>query len=173
MIEAFSPEHPINHPTEETLLETIFVGITAAATMYTALERFLTKRHCLTVEGAGYIPQADYAQVRVTISANSATYIRAVECKGRRISAVASDQRVKRLACGMRFGTKNHRETMVNFYISPLPADGEPIVLKFDTGLRFFPQTVELWPSDFTAQVTPTRKWPTHRPATSASEEES
>lgn len=47
MIEAFSPEHQINHPTEETLLETIFVGITAAATMYTAIEHFLTKRHGL------------------------------------------------------------------------------------------------------------------------------
>ncbi len=173
MIEGVIPITSINHPTEEALLETIFAGITAAATMYTAIEHFLTKRHSLTVEGAGYIPQTDYAQVRVTISANGATYIRAVECKGRRISAVASDPRVKRLACGMRFGTKSHREMMVNFYISPLPADGEPIILKFDTGLRFFPQTVELWPSDFTAQVNPTRKWPTRHSATSASEEES
>ena len=150
------------------MIETIFSGVTAAsatvaaiAAMISAWFGYLNRIPKLTMKPLSYYHAAGSgsAQVSFTFESSRPVYVRSITCHGRQIAAGLKEAKAESVVLGV--STDRHPGVRHDFWISPLPKDGEPLTFTVDTGNRFFKHKFTFWANDFSASGCPDRgRWP-------------
>ena len=151
-------------------MELFFSALTAVATTITcvvalagAFFKYKQSMISLGMTGQNYFRKtgSDDVCVSFTFASRQPVYIKTISCVGRKIAINHGDEMRERVAFGLQLAKDSHTDVRYDFWVSPPPKDGEPLVFKVATDQNFLCHKFTFRPSDFTISGEPDQGiWP-------------